>query len=273
LPESDKTPVRVDFRPIEKFFGNIDFLVPGHERSSQFMVAIHREFYRWARLWVEGKTVLDAGCGEGFGSAILAEAADRVVGIDLKPELVLHARLRYGMPNVGYEVMDCEAMTFPPASFDVVVCDELVEHLPNYRAFLDGAYRILVPGGMFLCATTNAEIAFSAPDGSPMNRNHHQEFGAAALRTELELQYYDVRLFSECMRARSEKYVLHPRARWVERLLVRLGVKHKIPVGWRSFVRERMTGVKVNDLIAEGFEIIEGTKEGCLYLIGLGRKA
>ena len=270
---SGETPEPTDFRPLEKFFRDIDFLVPGHERSSQYMVAIHREFYRWASHWVEGKTVLDAGCGEGYGSDLLAECAAHVVGIDMKTELVFHARRRYPRPNLHFEVMDCEAMTLADGSFDVVVSNELIEHLEDYGAFLDGAFRILAPGGLFLCATTNAELAFSEPDGAPMNRNHFQEFDATEFRCELELRYAQVRLYSQRMRGRSEKYVLNPRVRSLEWILVRLGVKHKIPIGWRNFVRERMTGVKVKDLIAEGFEIVEGAKADCLYLIGVARKS
>lgn len=271
--ESDMGLDSVDFRPIEKFFDNIDFLVPGHERSSQYMVAIHREFYGWASQWVGGKVVLDAGCGEGFGSAMLAEGAAQVVGIDLKPELVMHARRRYALPNVRFEAMDCEAMGLAPGSFEAVVCDELIEHLSDYRAFMNEAQRVLAPGGVFVCATTNAGIGFTSADGSPMNRNHHREFGPRRFRRELEQRYHHVRLFSECLRPRTAKYVLHDRARWVERVLVGLGVKHKIPIGWRNFIRERMTGVKVQDLIDEGFEIVEGARSDSLYLIGMGIKA
>ncbi|MEX2030593.1 MAG: class I SAM-dependent methyltransferase [Anaerolineales bacterium] len=264
---------RIDFRPLRKFFDNIDFLVPGHEGSNQYMVAIHQEFYRWAGRWVGGKSVLDAGCGEGFGSAILAERAAQVMGIDIKPDLLAHARRRYPAPNLTFELMDCEAMSFPPAAFDVVVCNELVEHLRNYRAFLDGAYRALRAGGTFVCATTNAEVAFSGSDGAPLNRHHYQEFQAAEFQRELGRHFAHVQLFAECMRSRAALYLSHDPARWVERLLVRWGVKHKVPVRWRNFVRERMTGVRVEDFIAEGFEIVEGTRRDCLYIIGVGRKA
>ena len=51
---------------------------------------IHR--YAFAQAFVQGRRVLDAACGEGYGSALLAGCADSVVGVDISEEAVGHAR-------------------------------------------------------------------------------------------------------------------------------------------------------------------------------------
>jgi 2-polyprenyl-3-methyl-5-hydroxy-6-metoxy-1,4-benzoquinol methylase len=270
----DKSPYETptEFKALDSFFHNIDFLIPGYEKSSQYMVAIHRDFYRWAQQWVRGMTVLDAGCGEGYGVAILAESAAHAVGVDIKAELIQHARQRYPAGNAAFEVMACEALDFPAASFDVVVCNELVEHLPDHSLFMKEAHRVLKRGGLFICATTNAQIGFKNADNSPMNRNHYREFDSTGLQAELAPYYQEIRLYGQPMNSRTAAYVTHPGARRLEWLLVRLNIKHRIPIRWRNFVRERITRVKVDEMIAPGYEIVENQFDNVLYLIGTGVK-
>lgn len=263
---------RPDFHVLDPFFADIDFLVPGYEKSNQYMVAIHQSFYRWAATWVAGQIVLDAGCGEGYGVAILAERARRAFGLDIKPTLMGHARRRYSRPEVGFTVGACEALPFASGSLDAVVCDEVLEHLPDHRPFLQETHRVLKPGGRFICATTNAEVSFKKPDGSPMNRNHYREFTANGFAAELARFGMPLRLFGQKMRPEAAAYILHPTARRIERLLVGLNVKHKIPVRWRNWVRSRLTGVPVEALVRGGYGIAEGDLDGALYLVGVAEK-
>ena len=56
----------------------------------------HWHRYAFARQFVAGKRVLDAACGEGYGSALLASVAASVVGVDIDAPAVAHAAERYG---------------------------------------------------------------------------------------------------------------------------------------------------------------------------------
>jgi len=261
-----------EFQAIDKFFSNIDFLVPGDSRSSQYMVAIHKEFYAWATGRVAGQTVLDAGCGEGFGADTLAQTAEQVIAIDIKPELIEHARRRYPAANLLFQVMDCTAMDFTPGFFQVVICNEVIEHLTDYRAFLREAHRVLAPRGRFICATTNAEISFRAPDGSPMNRHHDQEFTVRTLRAELARHFDSVHIFSQLMNPAFREYTLDRKARFLERLMIALGFKHKIPIRLRNRVRQWLTGVDLVSATRAGFPVVHGEASDALYLIGIGEK-
>lgn len=263
----DKQPAQPNYKKIDKFFRNIDFVVPGYHKSSQYMAAIHQAFYHWMVPQVSGKNVLDAGSGEGYGVDILGQSANWVVGIDIKIELVSYAKNRYPASHLNYLLMDCENIAFQNEAFDIVVCNEMVEHLKYYREFLNSAFAILKPGGMFICATTNAGLSFSKNDGSPMNRNHYQEFTAEQLTDELQSFTDDIEIYSEIMNSKSSSFILNKPARGIEWLLVKFGIKHKIPIRFRNFIREKITGVKVDDMISEGYEIIEGDHPKSLYVI------
>src|SRR6202051_1463586 len=61
----------------------------------------HLAVYEWIAARVGGLRVIDMACGEGYGAAVLAQHASRVVGVDANPEAFEHARLRYhAEPNL-----------------------------------------------------------------------------------------------------------------------------------------------------------------------------
>src|SRR3954463_13039175 len=66
----------------------------------------HLHRYLWAAQLVGGWRVLDLGSGEGFGSALLAETAASVVGLDVDRRTVEHAQLNWAGDNVSFDVGD-----------------------------------------------------------------------------------------------------------------------------------------------------------------------
>jgi SAM-dependent methyltransferase len=82
----------------------------------------HWHRYAFARRFVAGKRVLDAACGEGYGSALLGEAAASVVGVDIDGPTIAHAGSRYGSEGrVRFIEGSCTELPLPDASIDVVV--------------------------------------------------------------------------------------------------------------------------------------------------------
>jgi 2-polyprenyl-6-hydroxyphenyl methylase/3-demethylubiquinone-9 3-methyltransferase len=102
--------------------------------------------------------VLDVGCGGGLLSEALAQAGAKVTAIDLAPNLLKVARL-HGLESgikVDYREMPVEALAEEvPASFDVVTCMEMLEHVPDPASVIDACARLLKPGGQLFLSTLN----------------------------------------------------------------------------------------------------------------------
>jgi len=108
---------------------------------------------------LSGKRVLDVGCGGGILSDAMARRGARVLGIDLatKPLRVaqLHA-LEAATPNVEYREVAVEALAAEsPASFDVITCMEMLEHVPDPASIVSACARLATPGGWVFFSTIN----------------------------------------------------------------------------------------------------------------------
>ncbi len=247
--------------------------VDGHMDSRPHIkIAIHGKFYQWASLKIDDKVVLDAGCGTGYGSALLAEKAREVVAVDADAGIVAEASASHMHAGLAFEVMDCESMDFASDSFDVVVSNALLEYLHDVPAFVMEAHRVLKEGGLFLCGTKNLDLSLKNADGSPRYRNHRQEFDPESFRRLLEMCFSDVEILGERMKARSEAYIMNEQALKIEDLLVRLRLKRLFPRGLRDRVRAMITGVELREIGPGDFEIGDGFVDDALYLVGLGVK-
>jgi SAM-dependent methyltransferase len=141
--------------------------------------------------------VLDAGCGEGYGLAMLAEAgATRVVGADLDPLTVAHARRTYADHDERIEVIAAELMSLPLGDdmVDLTVSFQVIEHLHDIPGYLRSLHRVTRPGGTIMIATPN-RLTFTPDSDVPVNPFHTKEFTAAELVAELaaaDLQVVEV---------------------------------------------------------------------------------
>lgn len=141
----------------------------------------HEAAYRFALAHVVGGSVLEVGCGEGYGTALLASSADRVLGIDYDALTIAHAAARY--PVAGFARANLAALPVRSGSFDVVATLQVIEHVWDHPEFVGECLRVLRPGGLLLVTTPN-RLTFS-PDldagDTPLNPFHSHEFTGAEL--------------------------------------------------------------------------------------------
>jgi 2-polyprenyl-6-hydroxyphenyl methylase/3-demethylubiquinone-9 3-methyltransferase len=125
-----------------------------------------RAAYIAARANVRGARVADVGCGGGLLSEALARAGATVVGIDLGEKVIEVAKLHLHESNlsVDYRVQaSADLAASEPASFDVVCCMELIEHVPDPAALVNDLGAMLKPGGRLFMSTLNrTPVAFGA---------------------------------------------------------------------------------------------------------------
>ena len=163
----------------EEFTGErlvINSFVKDHYNS---VLQEHLERYKYACQFVEGKIVLDAACGTGYGTNMIGcSGADYVVGVDLSDSSVVNANKLYGVDNNDYLTCNVNLLPFKTASIDVVVSFETIEHIPNGERWIDESSRVLKDDGLLIISTPNRYMmnpgAYFAD--KPKNPHHVYEY-------------------------------------------------------------------------------------------------
>ena len=114
----------------------------------------------WIKSFVElnGRRALDVGCGGGILAEALAQSGAQTTGIDLSEKALkvaeLHA-LESGV-QVHYQAISAEALALTePASFDVLTCMEMLEHVPNPASVVKACASLAKPGATLFFSTLN----------------------------------------------------------------------------------------------------------------------
>lgn len=158
--------------------------------GDKLVSAEHLARYWWASMLVEGREVLDAACGTGYGTRMLAAAgAASCVGVDIAPEAV--AAARDGDSSGRFVEGDLRELPFPDDSFDVAVSFETLEHMDGAPRAIDELRRVVRPGGLVVVSSPNRGVY---PPGNPF---HVHELTAAELADELQARFAHVQLFRQ----------------------------------------------------------------------------
>ncbi len=239
-------------------------------------LARHLAAYHLARRYSAGKLVLDAGCGEGYGAALLAEVAARVVAVDRDHAAVAHAQARRARANLRFACVDLARLDALGARFDVVCNFQVIEHLVDPVALLRGFRDHLVDGGLLVLTTPNRLTSFSE------NPYHVREYTADELAALLRPLFRQVDVHGVAGNAKVTAYEA-ARRRQVERLLRLdpLGLRRRLPapvVRWAFATLARLVRVLVArgdgvtvDIAPEDFEECD-TADGALDLLALCRR-
>ncbi len=208
--------------------------------------------------WVRGAVVLEAGAGEGYGAAILAAHAQRVVAVDYDEPACRHAAVAY--PEVDVVRGNLAGLPLPGGAVDVVANLQVIEHLWDQPGFVAECARVLRPAGTLVVTTPN-RLTFSPGRDTPLNPFHTRELSAADL-TELLAPHFDVlRMYG----------VRHGRR--LRRLDRRHGgslVDAQLagpPATWHPTLRRDVTGVRVAD-----FEVTETDVDASLDLVAVATR-
>jgi 2-polyprenyl-3-methyl-5-hydroxy-6-metoxy-1,4-benzoquinol methylase len=192
-------------RPLVEFTG--ERVIPGQVNDDLWSEHVAR--YAFARRYAHGKRVLDAGCGTGYGAAELAQSAAEVTGVDVAADAIEYARSNYPIDGLRFLESSCTAVPFPPESFDLVTAFEVIEHLSDYRAFLDECARVLTRDGLFIVSSPNKRYYAETRAATGPNPFHEHEFEAEEFVRELERVFANVRLL---LQNRVESFAFHPAA-------------------------------------------------------------
>jgi len=138
----------------------------------------HEAAYLTLAPYCRGAMVLEAGCGEGYGAALLAGVARRVLALDYDAATVAHAAATY--PGLAVLRGNLAALPLAAGAVDVVASLQVVEHLWDQPRFVRECARVLRPGGRLLVTTPN-RLTFSPGRDTPLNPFHSRELNATEL--------------------------------------------------------------------------------------------
>ena len=135
--------------------------------------------YEYARPLIKGKKVADIGCGNAYGTALMAADAASIVGVDYDQQTLDENRARYkNLANLSFERATVPPIPFPDNSFDVVTTFQFIEHIHQRREFMIECLRILKPGGTVIITTPNIKRSLAR------NPYHIHEYTFAEMQTE-----------------------------------------------------------------------------------------
>jgi cyclopropane fatty-acyl-phospholipid synthase-like methyltransferase len=139
----------------------------------------HIARYFLARGWVmPGETVLDAACCTGYGSHLIGQVAEKVIGVDIDEGCIQWANNRWGEPHIDFRVADLDKTEFPDV--DVTISIETAEHVQDLDHFIKQVKKhtqrmfiICVPIGGTSHAYTKEEQATPAGECNDFNNLDH----------------------------------------------------------------------------------------------------
>lgn len=161
------------------------------------MAIEHYQRYQFARQLVKGKKVLDAACGEGYGSNLLSRTAACVCGLDLDQGAVDSARQKYESDRLSFFCGSIEKLPFEDHSFDAVISFETIEHVNEeiQKNFLSEIRRILKPDGILIMSTPNKAVYTDRVKGK--NSFHIKEFYVEEFQNFLDGYFQNRKMFCQ----------------------------------------------------------------------------
>lgn len=204
----------------EKFTGER----PGWGEGFDYDYARHVAAYRYAATRAQGRRVLDAGCGEGFGTQTLADVAAEVLGVDYSPVAIGECRRLWNKPNLRFQQVDLVKPDGFTDTFDLVLNFQVLEHIQDPLPFLKGLHQRLGQDGTLVLTTPNRLRTVSE------NPYHVREYTAPELKDLLSKVFGRVEITGLHGNAKVEAFEAG-RAKAVQRILRLdpLGIRNMLP--------------------------------------------
>jgi ubiquinone/menaquinone biosynthesis C-methylase UbiE len=154
----------------------------------------HLYAYRFAEQFATGNTVLDLGCGTGYGTNELSTTACNTIGLDIWRKGLRYCSLKYGA-RAFFIAASGTTLPFKDNSFDLVISFQVIEHIPPkvVQLYLSEIRRILKDNGVFIVATPNRRLRL-LPLQKPWNKDHTKEYDSQSLENLLKSTFREVQI-------------------------------------------------------------------------------
>ena len=120
----------------------------------------------------ESDYVCDIACTCGYGSAMLAKKAKKVIGVDISKPVIDFANKFFATDNLSFVCQDAQNLQLKE-EFDVIVSFETIEHIPEPEKFLNAAHKLLKTTGKLICSVPNET---TCPYAESRNHFHYRHY-------------------------------------------------------------------------------------------------
>jgi 2-polyprenyl-3-methyl-5-hydroxy-6-metoxy-1,4-benzoquinol methylase len=224
----------------------------------------HIARYKLACEFVNEKNVLDIACGVGRGTRMMADdgKAAFVTGCDISENTVRYAKHRNKHDLVKFDVKNAEMFSMVN-TFDVAISFETIEHLKDYKKFVDNIARSLKANGLFIVSTPISAKSF---DAKPSNPYHVQEWGFNEFQNMIseffEIKKVYVQLYAEKVPPPPLPSYFKRLVNFIVRKLKAPTVVTEVPFNHYSTLEEFTGQYPISDIGSkrEGFQIVVAEK-------------
>ncbi len=166
------------------------------QSKEEYLVYLRHLFaYEFAKEQIpQGSTILEVGCGEGYGANLLSPKVKKIIALDVDEETIAHALKKYGLENCVFKTYDGVKIPYEDNTFDAVISFQVIEHVKNDAGFVSEIHRVLRKDGLFLVTTPNRTYRLK-PGQKPLNEFHVREYYSYELENLLKSRFPDVKVW------------------------------------------------------------------------------
>ncbi len=129
------------------------------QKKAQTMVAVLKDMVGNG---LDQMSLLNVGGSAGIIDAYLAQSFKQVVGVDIDEYAISYAQQNFNEPNLRFDLGDAMNLPYDNETFDVVICSQVYEHVPDAGQMMKEIHRVLSPGGVVYFAASN-RFMFNEP--------------------------------------------------------------------------------------------------------------
>lgn len=133
----------------------IMFDTKSREIKAKKILAVIKDFLEQRNQSLDNKTCLDIGGSTGFVAKKLSPFARKITVIDIDRDALSFGRKYHPAKNISYRVADAMRLPFKNNSFDIIVCNQVYEHVPNYFTLAKEIQRVLTDDGLCYFGAVN----------------------------------------------------------------------------------------------------------------------
>ncbi|MFI5221597.1 MAG: class I SAM-dependent methyltransferase [Bacteroidia bacterium] len=230
---------------------------PSFEDSNN--VTVQRCFfaYEFARDFIRDKDTADIGCADGYGTTYLADYTRSTVGVDYSEATIREAERKHAhKKNLSFKAGRVPPIPLEDNSKDVVTAFQFIEHIENRIGFIEDVFRVLKPGGVFICTTPNVKMSIAR------NPFHVHEYTFDEMKNEIASVFGDFEMQGLQGNEKVNKYY-EENSRWAKKILMfdPLGIHKMIPASWLIRPYNFLTSLMRNDLKKNNLDTLHITSK------------